>query len=156
MVVDSERLWAGLYLAATGVWFGGLVTIPILAATTARLVDPATRTELFVVFGRKFAVVMGVLLAAALLAGAALMGVSDDALTVGAFALAVSLLVMTAVGVLQARRLSSLRRIAGRAGSGVALDDVHRNATVALALRSAIAVVSLAQLCVAVVLVGTS
>mgnify|MGYP001329874426 CR=1 FL=1 len=154
MVIDPVRLLAGLCVAGSGMWLGGLLTVPILALTSARLIDPATRTALFVAFGRGFAVLMGVVLAVVIVAASRLDVMSDDPMATGVLALSLTLLATTSVGVLQARRMSRLRRSVARDGSADGDQDVHRNATVALALRTTIGLISVAQLVMAVVLVG--
>lgn len=154
MVIESARLLAGLCVAASGMWLGGLLTVPILALTSARLVDPTTRTDLFVTFGRRFAVLMGVILAVAIVAASRLVAVTHDPMATAVLALSLTLLATTAVGIMQARRMSSLRRSAAKDDSAARDQDVHRNASVALALRTTIGLVSVAQLVMAVVLVG--
>ena len=156
MSFDSESTLAALLLAASGMWLGGVLTVPLLATTTSRLIAPAVRTEFFVVFGRRFAMLMGAVLALALLASGALVTIRSEPLTFGALALVVGLLVSTAVGIVQARRMSGLRRAAagdGAGGEGSVSDrDLRRNAAVANALRSFIGLVSLALMVIAIVI----
>ncbi|HET8985534.1 MAG TPA: hypothetical protein VFN03_07225, partial [Trueperaceae bacterium] len=156
MDIDGATVWSTLLVAASGIWLGALLTVPLLASATSRTVAPAERTELFVVFGRRFAVLMGAVLALALLASGMLVTIRSEPLTVGALALVVGLLVATAVGIAQARRMSGLRRAAavdGAGGGGSVSDrDVRRNAAVATALRGFIGLLSVAILVMAVVI----
>lgn len=156
--MGDERLWAALLVAASGLWLGGLLTVPLLATTTSRLVAANVRTEFFVLFGRRFAVLMGVELALALLAGIRLVALRSEPLTQGALALVVGLLVSTSIGIAQARRMSALRRAAaGTTASGdsdVSRDVLRRNAGVATALRSFIGLVSVALLIVSTLVVA--
>lgn len=154
MGLDGERVQAALLLAASAAWLGGLLTVPLLAATTRRLVAAEARADLFVAFGRRFAVLMGVLLTIALAAVGALAASGADPLTATALGLAAALLLMTAVGMVQARRMSRLRRAAAGGRGDEADSKLRRNAAVATVLRSSIGLVSLALVVVGVLLVG--
>lgn len=142
-----------MLLAASGVWLGGLQTVPLLASTTARLFAPDVRSRLFVAFGRRFAVLMAVALAVAMVAAAMVVRSSDATRGVGAAVLVGALLVTTTIGVMQARRMSRLRLAVG-AGDELAAKELRRNAGVATALRSLIGLLSVALLVVAVLMVS--
>lgn len=154
----SESTLAAVLLAAGGMWLGGLLTVPLLATTTSRLVAPAVRAEFFVVFGRRFAMLMGAVLALALLAAGTLVTIRSEPLTYGALALVVALLVSTAVGIAQARRMSGLRRAAAREGAGgegsAGGRGLRRNAVVANALRAFIGLLSVALMVIAIGIVA--
>jgi len=97
---------------------------------------------------------MGAVLALALLASAAVVAKRSEPLTMSAAALVVGLLVATAVGMAQARRMSGLRRAAAAmpaGGAGSVHDlDLRRNVVAANALSSFIGHLSTALVVVAI------
>lgn len=156
MDVDGERLSAAVLVAASGIWMGGLLTVPIIAVTSKRLIEPAARADLFVAFGRPFAVIMGVVLTISLIASLTLATSSGSRLAPWTLGLVVALLVVTAVGIVQARKMSGLRRAAAKASNSALLGDLRRNTIMATALRSLIGLLSVALLVSAAWLGSTS
>jgi len=143
---------AAVFLAASGMWLGGLLIVPLLALATTRHVAPSDRAALFVSFGRTFAVFMGVVLLAALVTSAVLVAGGVDGAR-AALALTVALLVVTGVGIAQARAMSVMRRRALAEPGSVDENRLRSNGAAATALRSLIGVLSAAHTVVGVLLV---
>ncbi len=142
MDLDGARMLAAILAVGTGVWLGGFVTVAIVSASSSRTVTAADRVALFRTFGRRFAAFLGVAALFVVLPALALAVLDPGVLTTLALVLALSLLLVTSIGILQARRMSALR---GAAASGE--DDpagTRRNASAAVILRSLIGLVSLA------------
>jgi hypothetical protein len=128
------------------------VTVVILAVASRTTVGAADRVALFRVFGKWFAVFVG---GAALLVvppALVLAVVEPTPLTTSAIVLALGLLLIIAVGILQARRMSALRSAAAEGEDPI---GIRRNAAAALVLRSLIGLVMLALPVVAMLIVGT-
>ena len=153
MDLDGARMLAAILAIGSGVWLGGLVSVVILAVVSRSTVDAADRVGLFRAFGRWFAVFMG---AAALLVvpPALVLAVVDPTpLTTCAIVLALGLLLLIAVGMFQARRMSALRGTAAAGGGDPA--GIRRNAVVAHVLRSIIGLVILALPVLAMLIVAS-
>ena len=144
---------AAVFLAASGMWLGGLLTVPLVALATTRHVAPADRAALFVSFGRTFAVFMGVVLLAALVTSALLVAAGAVVGAAAALALTVALFVVTGVGIAQARAMSLMRRRALTEPGSLDEARLRSNAAAATALRSLIGVLSAAHTVVGVLLV---
>lgn len=101
----------GIFALAAAIWVGGFVAIGVVARVAVRTLPPDRRVAFFRGLGRSYGVVGGTALLVALGTGAALL--SDRAwsttLTV-ATAVAAGLVLATAAGVVQARRMTRLRR----------------------------------------------
>jgi hypothetical protein len=95
---------------ATSIWVGGLVAIAVVARVASRTLTPVERVHFFRGLGRTYGPVGGVALVTGLVTGAALVvdQPMDGALVAGAW-VASALVVTTAVGVAQARRMTQLR-----------------------------------------------
>ena len=133
---------------------GGLVTVAVVARTVEQCLDPAGAVEFFEVFGRSYGVVSGTALLVAMAGGLVLLADHGwDATAVATVALAASVPVVTAIGVVQARRMTRLRRlaVADPADAGLAR-TVHAGATRAVALRGAIGLITLTTVFLAAVL----
>jgi len=143
-------------MLATAVWIGGLVVIFVVARVATRTLRPAERIELFRGLGRAYGPVGGLALAVALVSGAALLsGHPWNGQVTAATAVAGALVVVTVAGVLQARRMTRLRRSAlGHPGSPRLAGQVRREAISAGILRALIAALSLALLALGAVLAG--
>lgn len=141
----TEGMLTGLLILATAVWLGGLVTIAIVARVATRTLDPAQRVVFFRGLGRCHGVVGPVALALAYGAGAALARDHPWDLTkVAVAAFAATLAAVLAVGMVQARRMTTLRRQAlGSAHDSELAARVRRGALRAGVLRGLIAVLSL-------------
>ena len=152
MDLDGARMLAAILAVGSGVWAGGLVSVVILALVSRSTVSGADRVGLFRAFGKWFAIFMG---AAALLVvppALVLAVVEPTPLTASALVLALGLLLIVAVGIVQARRMSALRCTAASDGGDPA--RIRRNAAIALALRSLIGLLMLALPVVALLIVA--
>lgn len=133
-------------VVATSIWVGGLVAIAVVARVASRTLSAADRVTFFRALGRAYGVVGGSALVTALVAGAVL--VVDEPLdgpVSAGLAVAIALVATTVVGVVQARRMTELRR---RAAVGVdhpqLRDNVRRGARRAAELRGLIGALSVA------------
>jgi hypothetical protein len=133
---------------ATSIWVGGLVTIAVVARVASRTLTEADRVQFFRGLGGTYAPVGGAALGTALVAGAFLAG--DRALDgplVAASAVAGALVVTTAVGIAQARRMTQLRLSAAAISDDPRVShDVRHGATRATLLRLLIGALSIALL----------
>jgi uncharacterized membrane protein len=139
-----------VHLLAASIWIGGFVAIGIASAIVRRQLGPAERVAFFRALGRSYGVVGGTALAVALASGAALLADRGwDGAAWVATALAVALVAVTGAGVRQARGMTRLRARAVQAPGDPALAGaVERGARLALVLRAAIGLLSLALLAV--------
>lgn len=149
-----EVALACVLLIAGSVWVGGYVAIGVVARVTVRTLGPADRVAFFRALGRVYGIVGTVALALALGSGAALAADRpwDGTLTATA-ALAAALVAALAFGVLQARRMTRLRRDAlDRPGDAALAARVRSGARNASLLRASIGLLSLAVLILGTVL----
>lgn len=146
----------GVLLLATAVWIGGLVAIAVVARVATATLDPAGRVAFFRGLGRAYGVVGTAALGVGYGTGAALVyGRSWDGVLTATAILATALAVVLTAGVVQARRMTQLRRHAlDHPENPVASERVRRGAGRAGALRGLIALLSLALLSLGV-LIGT-
>jgi hypothetical protein len=144
----TDAVLTGLLILATAVWLGGLVAIMIVARVATRTLDPAARVAFFRGLGRSYGIVGTLALAVAYGAGAALLRDRPwDPAMVATVVVAVALAATLAVGVVQARRMTRLRRHALEAGDDAAVAGrVRQGAVVAAVLRSLIGALSLVLL----------
>ncbi len=137
---------------ATSIWVGGLVAIMVVARIATRTLDPAARVALFRGVGRVYGVVGTAALAVGYVAGGVL--VRDESwgpLLVATVVVALALAAVLAVGVVQARRMTRLRRRTLEAGGDTAdvgrlPEQVRRGAVRAAVLRGGIGGLTLALL----------
>lgn len=144
----------GVLIAATAVWIGGLAAIALVARVASRTLEPTARVAFFRGLGRSYGIVGTGALVIACSTGATLVYDRpwDGQLTATAV-LATVLIVMTGVGIAQARRMSRLRRQAlDQPADRELVDQVRRGARRANALRALIAMLSLGLLALGVLL----
>lgn len=143
-----------VFLLASSVWLGGLVAIAVVARVATRTLTAADRVAFFRGLGRGYGIVSGIALVVALATGAALLaGRAWDATLVATVVAAAALVLTTVLGVVQARRMTRLRRRALSEPADTALSgQVSRRARAAAALRGLIALFSLALLVLGVLL----
>jgi hypothetical protein len=153
-VTPTDAVLTGVLILATSLWLGGLVAIAVVARVAARTLDPAARIAFFRALGRFYGVVGTAALLVAYATGAALLrdqpwGTASTVTVVVAAALAVTL----AAGMVQARRMTRLRRrMLEVGGDAVLTTRVRRGALGAHALRGLIGVLSLALLALGVLI----
>ncbi|HVX23415.1 MAG TPA: hypothetical protein VHB02_18885 [Acidimicrobiales bacterium] len=147
----------GIELFATSVWIGSLICLAVVSSAARSSLDPAARVAFFRALGRRYGIVGNVALAAAIGVGLAMLwppsawGRLDDTVV----ALAGLVVVVTALGIRQARSMTRLRRRHLQdPGDDELAQRVRRGARTAVLLRGVIGVVSLATLSVAAVLLG--
>lgn len=150
----AETSLAALLVFGTAVWVGGLVAIFVVARVARATLGAAERVAFFRGLGRAYGPVGTIALVIALASGAVLAAARpwSGQLTASAV-VAAGLVAVTAAGVVQARRMTRLRQAALRAPGNAALAaKVRQGALNAAALRSAIALLSLALLALGVVI----
>ena len=142
----------GLLIFASSIWIGGMFTITIVARVATTTLDATTRVSFFRRLGRAYGIVGTTALALAYGTGASLLyGREWNGTLIAAGAVAAALAATLAVGVVQARSMTRLRR----QSLGVPQDEalagrVHRGAARAHGLRALIALLSLALLALGV------
>ena len=156
MSSSTVSVLTAVLILAAAIWLGGLVTIAVVARVASATLVPSARVEFFQGLGRAYGVVGGTALVIAYGTGAAL--VHDrpwDGLLTGTAVVAAALAATLAAGIVQARRMTRLRRSAidGGADAGLA-EQVRHGAQRAGALRGLIGMLSLGLLALGVA-VGT-
>ncbi|HEY9390224.1 MAG TPA: hypothetical protein VIR27_10725 [Mycobacteriales bacterium] len=143
---DTTRaVLLGVFVLAAAVWVGGLVAIVVVARVASRTLSAGQRVAFFRGLGRSYGVVGVVALAVALATGATLLsGHPWDGARYTTVVVAAALVATTAVGIVQARRMSRLRRRALDHPDETALaEQVRRGARSAAVLRGGIALFTL-------------
>ncbi len=154
MSATVQVVLAGLLVLSASIWVGGLVTIAVVARAASGTLTAADRVAFFRALGRSYGIVGGCALVVALGTGAGLLaGRQWDAALIVAAAVAAALVVVTAVGVLQARRMTRLRQTALDGRDPELARRVYRGARRAAVLRGCIALLTLALVAVAAILV---
>jgi uncharacterized membrane protein len=151
----STALTAVLILAGS-IWTGGLVAIVVVARVTRQTLTPQDRIAFFRGLGRAYGKVGGAALVIALASGGLLIAARpwNDVLTV-TVAIAACLVASTVAGVFQAQRMTRARLAALEQGDDPQqLRPLQQGARLAVGLRIAIAVFTLALLGLTAVLVG--
>jgi uncharacterized membrane protein len=141
-----------LNLLASSVWVGGLVAIFVVSRAARASLQPAQRIDFFRALGRRYGIVGSVALATAIATGAVLLDDHPwDGLLIATALVAWNLLAATAIGMVQARRMTRLRR---RSLSEPAQleERVRRGAIAANFLRATIGVLTLALVVLAAAL----
>lgn len=143
-------------LLGSCVWIGGFVTIVVLARSARRALEDPARVRLFRDFGRSYLPVAAGALALVVVAGGLLLATRPwDGRSLTTVLLAVAVVLATAVGVVQARRMTRLRSRALRKPESASLAArVARGARYATVLRAGIGVLTLALFGSAIALVG--
>jgi hypothetical protein len=143
---------AGLLVLATAVWVGGYVAIAVVSKVADRTLPADVRVVFFRRLGQTYAKVSVSALAIALAIGGVLLGRRPmDGRSALAVVLAAALLMVAVSGMIQARRMGTLRREVLESDDDAALAArLRRGAVVATLLRAAIGVFSLALLAVGV------
>ena len=152
MTDTTTATLTGLLIFASSIWIGGLFAIAVVARVATAALDTATRVAFFRGLGRAYGVVGTAALALAYGTGAALLyGRSWSGTLVAAVALAIALAAALAGGVVQARRMTRLRRQSlDQPRDADLATRLHRGAARAGALRGLIAVLSLALLAIGI------
>lgn len=146
MTDTTKAVLLGVFTLASCIWVGGYVAIAVVARAAARTLEPTARVAFFRALGRSYLLVGGPALVVALGTGAGLLsGHRWDGTLIATVVVAAALLVALAVGVVQARRMTRVRRASLAAPDDTALAaGVRRGARAATLLRASIGLLSLA------------
>ncbi len=142
-MMGQAALLAVLVLAVS-VWVGGYVAIVVVARTATQTLTPEFRVQFFRALGRRYLWVgLPALLIALTLGAFLLRDHAWDALLLGTLVAAVVLVGLLVVAVAQARRMTRLRRQAGKDPTNHDLgEEVARGGRRAAALRAMLGVLS--------------
>ncbi|WP_308467167.1 hypothetical protein [Rathayibacter soli] len=146
----------GVLIVSSAVWLGGWVALVVVARSTTATLSRHDRVAFFRHFGPRFGIVATIALVLAYISGIILLAaVPWSVVSTLLVVVAVVILIVLGVGVLQARRMSRLRRAVVAAPEDTALATrVRRGGQRALALRAGLGVLSLAMVVLAVILVA--
>lgn len=134
-----------LLILASSVWLGGATCLIVVARVTRAALSPADRVALFRQLGRRWGIVGTAALAVAYACGLILLLAADwTALSTWLVGLGAALAIALAAGIVQARRMTRLRREPALSGSAV---PQGRSATV---LRAGIVLLSVVMVVLAV------
>jgi uncharacterized membrane protein len=157
VMATQNAVLVGIELLAASVWIGSLVCLVVVANAARSSLEPSTQVAFFRALGRRYGTVGNLALATAIGVGLALLwppsawGRLEDA----AVALSGLLVLITGLGIAQARSMTRLRRrLLDEPRNHEVEVRVRRGAKNALALRGAIAGVSLAILSVVAVIIS--
>jgi hypothetical protein len=140
----------GLLILGTAVWVGGFVTIVVLSRVSRAVLQPPDRVALFRGFGRSYLPVAIVAMVLIVVPGGILLAQRPwDALATVLVVLAACTVIVTAVGVVQARAMTRLRRAAHDDPDGHA-ERLAGGARRALVLRASIGLLTVAMYVVAI------
>ncbi|WP_349897374.1 hypothetical protein [Parafrigoribacterium soli] len=141
-----ERTLLGIVTLGASLWIGGFVAIMIVSATSNKSLETKERIALFRGLGRGYLRVAVVAFLAVVVPGIVLLAFRPwDGYSLAIVVLAVALVIVTALGVRQARQLTRMRKAAAEASSEpTPAASLARKAVAARALRSAIGLLSLA------------
>lgn len=141
-----RTLLIAVEMLAASIWVGSLVCLALVASVAREVLDPTSRIALFRGIGRLYGIIGTAALIVAIGVGVALAGRPSHwtASVTGALILSVALVVVTALGMIQARRMTVRRRQAIDAPDDqVVTRMIRRGAAMAGALRGSIAVLTL-------------
>jgi len=143
---DLEAVVVAVLLLATSIWVGGYIAIAVVARTATVTLTPEARVAFFSKLGRAYFWVGMPALVVALGTGAILARDTDHGtLFTVAVVIAVLLISSFAIAVVQARRMSQLRRqLLGSQDDVRLAERVRRGAAAAAALRGVLGLLSLA------------
>jgi hypothetical protein len=145
----------GFFILATSVWLGGYIAIAIVARVATRTLSGPQRVAFFRSLGRVYGIVGTAALVVALGTGAGLAsGHRWDGTLVAALVLAIAVFAALLVGMLQARRMTRLRRASlAEPDDATLAARVSNGARRAAMLRALIGALSLALVAVGTLLV---
>jgi hypothetical protein len=124
-----------LNLLAGAVWVGSLAALAVVARTARQTLEPQSQVAFFRALGRRYAIVGGGALVLAMATGAALL--SDERWTAAVtvlVGLTAALILTTALGMRQARRVNRLRARGSEATEPARRAGILRAAIAALTL----------------------
>lgn len=120
-----------LFMLAASTWIGGLVALVVVARVSSRVLSSADRIATFRGIGRWYGPIAGAALLTALGLGYVLSLGQPRTMAFGLTTVtAASLILVTVIGVVQARAMTRLRRAAlGESAGSAARAKVHRGRT---------------------------
>jgi uncharacterized membrane protein len=139
------RLLAGLLILGGALWLGGFVAIVIFSRSTKKALTTPQRVAVFRELGRRYVIVASVAFALVVIPGGVLLASRPaDGYTFAVLIIALLLVVVTVVGIRQARRMTRMRRAAIAEPDAADAAGLQRGTRVASVLRASIGVCSLA------------
>ncbi len=143
--MTGHALLVAVLVLATSVWVGGYVAIAVVARTATATLESAARVRFFRSLGRRYLWVGAPALLIALATGSVLLRHHDwNGLLIATTGAALTLLVLLALAVGQARRMSRLRlRSVGNPANTRMSQQVTRSARGAAALRALLGLLTL-------------
>ena len=146
MPESLEAIVLAMSILAISIWIGGYVAIIVVVRTAAATLDSSSRVAFFRSLGRSYLRVALPALVVALVSGGVLArGLDCGALLVTTVVVAAMLLVSFAVAVVQARRMTRLRRSLLESPEDKQLSEqVRHGARTAGSLRALLGLLSLA------------
>lgn len=146
MAETTEAILRAVFILATSIWIGGYVAIAVVARTATTTLEPGDRVAFFRSLGRAYLWVGFPALVVALASGALLARNREwDALLLATVVVAAVLLASFAVAVVQARRMTVLRRgLLSSPDDQRLCEQVRRGARAAASLRGVLGLLSVA------------
>lgn len=140
-----------VHLLALSIWVGSMVTIAVFARSSRQVLDDAARVALFASVGKAFAFVGPAALVVAIVTGLVTAGAPGNwpAMVWAAGGLAVAVLAVSIVAMLQAHRMTGLRRaLAAARDDALIAERVGSQARLADGLRGLLGLLTLAAVVV--------
>jgi uncharacterized membrane protein len=148
------RILAGLLILGGALWLGGFVAIVIFSRSTKKALTTPQRVAVFRELGRRYVIVASVAFALVVIPGGVLLASRPaDGYTLAVLIIALLLVVVTVVGIRQARRMTRMRRAAIAEPDAADAAGLQRGTRVASVLRASIGVCSLALFVLGVAMV---
>jgi uncharacterized membrane protein len=148
------RILAGLLILGGALWLGGFVAIVIFSRSTKKALTTPQRVAVFRELGRRYVIVASVAFALVVIPGGVLLAFRPaDGYTLAVLIIALLLVVVTVVGIRQARRMTRMRRAAIAEPDAADAAALQRGTRVASALRASIGACSFALFVLAVAMV---
>ena len=148
------RVLAGLLILGGAVWLGGFVAIVIFSRSTKKALTTPQRVAVFRELGRRYVIVAGAAFALVVIPGGVLLASRPaDGYTLAVLLVTLALIVVTAVGVRQARRMTRMRKAAIAELGAADPAALQRGTRMASALRASIGVCSFAVFVLAVAMI---
>jgi uncharacterized membrane protein len=139
------RVLAGLLILGGALRLGGFVAIVIFSRSTKKALTTPQRVAVFRELGRRYLIVASVAFALVVIPGGVLLASRPaDGYTLAVLIIALLLVVVTAVGIRQARHMTRMRRAAIAKPDATDAAALQRGTRVASVLRASIGVCSLA------------
>jgi uncharacterized membrane protein len=148
------RILAGLLILGGALWLGGFVAIVIFSRSTKKALTTPQRVAVFRELGRRYVIVASVAFALVVIPGGVLLAFRPaDGYTLAVLIIALLLVIVTVVGIRQARRMTRMRRAAIAEPDAADAAALQRGTRVASVLRASIGVCSLALFVLGVAMV---